>query len=108
MSCGISLQLIENIGAPSPTRTGDLRIRSPTLYPSELWALPFAFHLSDELVAQVSLLPPPLRVAEPIPLPKAGKGFMLYSKILPYSTLAVLNCVESDHAPYVVRKILAP
>jgi hypothetical protein len=25
-------------GAPSPTRTGDLRIRSPTLYPSELWA----------------------------------------------------------------------
>src|SRR4030042_3089506 len=30
-------------GAPSPTRTGDLRIRSPTLYPSELWALPFGF-----------------------------------------------------------------
>ena len=29
----------EKHGAPSPTRTGDLRIRSPTLYPSELWAL---------------------------------------------------------------------
>ena len=29
----------EKHGAPSPTRTGDLRIRSPTLYPTELWAL---------------------------------------------------------------------
>ena len=28
----------EKHGAPSPTRTGDLRIRSPTLYPTELWA----------------------------------------------------------------------
>jgi hypothetical protein len=30
---------IEKIGAPRATRTPDLRIRSPTLYPSELWAL---------------------------------------------------------------------
>ena len=32
-------------GAPSPARTGDLRIRSPTLYPTELWAPPFNFYL---------------------------------------------------------------
>src|SRR5881396_2646249 len=28
----------ERSGAPSKTRTCDLRIRSPTLYPAELWA----------------------------------------------------------------------
>jgi hypothetical protein len=32
-------------GAPSPTRTGDLRIRSPTLYPSELWARDLALKI---------------------------------------------------------------
>lgn len=29
-------QSMEGVGAPGPTRTGDLRIRSPTLYPTEL------------------------------------------------------------------------
>ena len=32
----------ENGGAPSRIRTCDLRIRSPTLYPTELWARPTA------------------------------------------------------------------
>ena len=34
----IALVLIDFIGAPGPARTGDLRIRSPTLYPTELRA----------------------------------------------------------------------
>jgi hypothetical protein len=34
------------IGAPGPTRTGDLRIRSPTLYPAELRAPLFSLHHS--------------------------------------------------------------
>ena len=36
--CRVSAATPDLIGAPSPTRTGGLRIRSPTLYPSELWA----------------------------------------------------------------------
>jgi hypothetical protein len=32
------IQPIDFIGAPSRIRTCDLRIRSPSLYPSELWA----------------------------------------------------------------------
>src|SRR5207245_9297413 len=38
----------EEDGAPSKTRTCDLRIRSPTLYPAELWALiPADRHLRE-------------------------------------------------------------
>ena len=36
---GKSMKRLERIGAPRATRTPDLRIRSPTLYPTELWAL---------------------------------------------------------------------
>ena len=36
------LHVIEAGGAPSRIRTCDLRIRSPTLYPTELWARPAA------------------------------------------------------------------
>ena len=42
-------------GAPSPTRTGDLRIRSPTLYPSELWAPPLISSMFSPLKVQLSL-----------------------------------------------------
>ena len=31
-----NMEAIERIGAPGPTRTGDLRIRNPLLYPPEL------------------------------------------------------------------------
>ncbi len=31
-----NVQPIENKSAPGPTRTGDLRIRNPSLYPPEL------------------------------------------------------------------------
>ena len=38
------------IGAPGPTRTGDLRIRSPTLYPTELRARVFLWLAHERYV----------------------------------------------------------
>jgi hypothetical protein len=35
-----NMEVIEKIGAPGPTRTGDLRIRNPSLYPPELQGQP--------------------------------------------------------------------
>ncbi len=74
-------------GAPSPARTGDLRIRSPTLYPTELWA---HFTISDFADALNHVR---------FRIPMYPTWFMIWRP--------ELRGVQGSHIPYVVY-LLAP
>ena len=51
----ISKQEVKANGAPGRTRTCDLRIRSPLLYPAELRALVLLFRAASDLIPSLSV-----------------------------------------------------
>ena len=73
-------QPIENKSAPGLTRTGDLRIRNPSLYPPELqgqlndflYLLPSCFPCQPPLSLKLSSHDPPFRRPSACVLPSGG------------------------------------